>query len=274
MMRELMRAAREHWPEAAMEAACLGAFMISAGVVGTLLEAPASPLRAWIEEPVQRRVLGGLAMGLTAVALIYSPWGRRSGAHMNPSVTLTFLRLGKIARADAVLYVVAQILGGVAGVLLVRTVARTAFTAPPVNSVTTVPGPRGPAVAFLAEASISFLLMTAVLVISNRERWMRWTGVVAGTLVALYITFEAPLSGMSMNPARSLASAWPSGIWASFWIYLLAPPAGMLLAGEVYRRIAGLAAVRCAKFHHTHAERCIFFCGWDAGCGQTPKSAT
>jgi len=274
MMRGLWRAARQHWPEAAMEAACLGAFMISAGVVGTLLDAPGSPLHARIDSVAARRVLGGLAMGLTAVALIYSPWGRRSGAHMNPSVTLTFLRLGKIAPADAALYVAAQILGGVAGVLIVRAVAGAAFTASPVRSVATVPGPQGAAVAFAAEALISFLLMTAVLVISNRPRWMRWTGVVAGALVALYITFESPLSGMSMNPARSLASAWPSGIWTSFWIYLFAPPVGMLLAAEGYKRLAGLAAVRCAKLHHTHAERCIFFCGWAEGCGRNSGTAT
>ena len=67
-----------------------------------------------------RRGLIGVAMGLTAIALIYSPWGKRSGAHMNPSVTLTFWRLGKIKSIDALFYIVFQFLGGWVGVALVR----------------------------------------------------------------------------------------------------------------------------------------------------------
>src|SRR5262245_35389301 len=85
-----------HWPEYLMEGLCLGLFMISACVFGTLLEHPYSRLNLWIQNPDVRRVLMGLAMGTTTVALIYSPLGKRSGAHINPSTTLTFLRLGKI----------------------------------------------------------------------------------------------------------------------------------------------------------------------------------
>ena len=242
-----------------MEAFGLGLFMVSAGVFGTLIEAPASPLRAAIADPDLRRGLMGLAMGLTAVALIYSPWGTRSGAHLNPAVTLTFLRLGKIAPADAALYVFSQLAGGVLGVLLVRAALGSSFGEPPVRMVVTVPGAAGSAAAFVAEVAISFLLMAVVLVVSNHPRKMRWTGVAAGTLVALYITFEAPISGMSMNPARTLASAAPSGVWTAIWVYLTAPLVGMLLAAEVYGRVA---RVHCAKLHHTHTAPCIFRCGY------------
>jgi aquaporin Z len=75
-----------------------------------------------------------------------------------------------------------------------------------------------------------------VLAANASARLMRWTGVCAGFLVAIYIAFEAPLSGMSLNPARSVASALPSGVWRGIWIYLTAPPIGMLLAAELHPR--------------------------------------
>jgi len=90
-----------HWQEHVMEGALLGLFMISACVFTVIFQLPGSPVRQAIASAELRRVLTGIAMGLTAIALIYSPWGQRSGAHLNPSVTLTFLRLGKIKRVDA-----------------------------------------------------------------------------------------------------------------------------------------------------------------------------
>lgn len=258
-MRSLARSLRAHWPEVLIEAGGLGLFMVSAGVFATLLYSSRSPLAGHLPEGLLRAALMGLAMGATAISLIYSPWGRRSGAHFNPSVTLTFLRLGKIEPADALLYIGAQAAGGVFGVLLVRMLFGAAFTQAPVRFVATVPGAAGIGVAFAAEVAISALLMTAVLWISN-SRFGRFTGLAAGALVALCITFEAPLSGMSMNPARSFASALPSGIWDGFWIYLIAPPLGMLLAAEGYRAFRGLSRVYCAKLHHSNDHRCIFRC--------------
>src|SRR5215467_4160317 len=105
-------AATKHWPEYLIEAACLGLFMVSACSFTVLLEHPASAIRQRLSSALVRRLLGGIAMGVTAVALIYSPWGKQSGAHLNPSVTLTFLRLGKVEPWDAGFYVVAQFIGG------------------------------------------------------------------------------------------------------------------------------------------------------------------
>jgi len=249
-----------HWPEYLMEAWGLGTFMVSAGLCTVLVIHPASPLATL--DPLLQRVLIGSLMGLTAVGIIYSPWGRQSGAHLNPAVTLTFFRLGKVAGWDAVFYVVAQTLGGLAGVLLVLLALRAAFADPPVAYVATLPGPAGPAVAFVAEALISFGLMLMVLLTTNSPRLMRFTGLFAGCLIALYITIEAPLSGMSMNPARTLASALPGHLFEGLWIYLTAPPFGMLLAVEAYRLIVRTPRVLCAKLnHHTH-RRCIFRCGY------------
>ena len=143
---------------------------------------------------------------LTAVAIIYSPWGRRSGAHFNPAVTLTFWRLGKVAGWDAAFYIAAQFLGGVAGVGVARAWLGAPVAHPAVHYAVTVPGPAGPLVALGAEIAISFVLMLVVLTVSN-SRAAALTGLCSGLLVATYITLEAPLSGMSMNPARTLASA-------------------------------------------------------------------
>jgi aquaporin Z len=179
---------------------------------------------------------------------------------LNPAVTLTFFRLGKIHGVDAVCYVLAQFVGGTAGPLLGATVIGMAVEHPAVNYVVTVPGLEGTTIAFLAETAISFGLMLVVLTVSNRVSLNAWTGVVAGCLVATYISVEAPLSGMSMNPARSFASAVPAHIWTSFWIYLTAPLIGMLLAAECYVRTYGAQRVLCAKLHHRNDKRCIFRC--------------
>lgn len=233
--------------------------MVSAAAFAVLLFHPDSPVARAVADPL-RRPLMGVAMGLTAVTLIYSPWGRRSGAHFNPAVTLTFYRLGKVARGDAFFYMAAQCVGGTAGLGLAAWAAGAALASPSVNYVVTVPGAAGAAAAFLAEAAISFGLMTVVLHASNAPRLAPFTGLFAGALVALYISVEAPLSGMSMNPARTLASAVPSAVWTAFWVYATAPALGMLLAAELHHRRG--RRVACAKLHHDHVHRCIFRCGY------------
>jgi aquaporin Z len=251
-----------HWPEYLIEATCLGLFMVSACVFGTLFEHPASPIRRAIDDPTVRRIPMALAMGLTAIALIYSPIGKRSGAHMNPSTTLTFLRLGKVAPTDALGYIVAQLVGGTVGVLAAGLFLGQALGHPAVNHVATLPGPGGTGVAFVAELLISFVLMLVVLTVSNSTRLARFTGLCAGALVMVYIVVEAPLSGMSLNPARSLGSAVAAGAWTDLWLYFVAPPLVMLLAGEVYTRLRGYGAVICAKLHHPRTGPCIFSCGY------------
>lgn len=245
-----------------MEAAGLGLFMLSACAFATLIWHPSSPVRAAVADPFLRRVLMGLAMGLTALGIFYSPWGKRSGAHINPGVTLTFFRLGKVEPWDAVFYISAQFAGGVAGTALAAAVLGNLLADPAVNYAVTRPGARGPWVAFAAEAGIAFLLMTVVLVVSNRPQINHLTGLCAATLVALYIAIEDPLSGMSMNPARTFGSALVGRTWDSIWIYFTAPPLAMLLAAETYLRVKGARAVLCAKLHHNNSKRCIFRCGY------------
>ena len=227
--------------------------MISACVFGVVLQDVTG---------LPGRVLGGIAMGLTAVAIISSPWGQRSGAHMNPALTLTFLSLGKIAAWDALFYVIAQFAGGIAGVLVSSWIMGPALAR--VRFVATVPGMGGPLVAFAAEFAISFLLVSIVLNVSNSRRLSRFTPWVAGILVATFISVESPFSGMSMNPARTVGSALPANIWTAMWVYFVAPTLAMLCAGQLYRHWRGAHRVFCAKYHHHNDKRCIFRCNYGA----------
>ncbi|HSL23855.1 MAG TPA: aquaporin [Vicinamibacterales bacterium] len=250
-----------HWPEYLIEAVCLAAFMVSAAAFATVLQHPASPLAGVVPTPGMSRVLMGVAMGLTLVAIVQSPWGQRSGAHMNPAVTLTFLRLGRIEPVDAASYIAAQFAGGAAGIAVATVLLARLPAHASVNYVATVPGPAGAAVAFAAEAAISFALMLTVLAVSNHPRLGRLTGIFAGLLVALFIVFESPLSGTSMNPARSAGPAVLARTLDSLWIYFSAPTLGMWLAADVFVRRCGRTGVRCAKLVHPVGGRCIFRCG-------------
>ena len=254
-----------NWPEYLIEAAALGTLMASAAAFAALFYHPASPAAALVSNELIRRGFMGLAMGATAVGIIYSPWGQRSGAHMNPAVTLTFFRLGKVARRDLIGYSVAQFAGAIVGLAGAAAALRGIISDPSVNYVTTTPGTSGDAVAFLAEAAISFVLMLTVLTVSNHRRWAPFTGLCAGLLVWTYILVEAPLSGMSMNPARTFGSAVLAGDYLGLWIYFTAPVLGMLLAAELFTRRYGVQRVLCAKLHHPHGAPCIFGCG-DSRC--------
>jgi aquaporin Z len=260
----LRRALRANWSNYAIEAAGLGAFMLSALAFTLLLEHPASPARALLPDAFARRALMGCAMAATLVALVYNPLGQRSGAHFNPVFTLTFWRLGKIETPDALFYGAAQFAGAALAVLGLAAAFSEPLADPRVRFAVTAPGAAGVAAALAGEVAIAFTQMLLVLTVSNTRRLHRWTGAFAALGVAAYITFEAPLSGMSMNPARTLGSALGAGAYTALWLYFAAPLLGMLAAAEAYLRVAGARRVHCAKLHHANAQPCIFRCGWDA----------
>lgn len=248
----------QHWPEYLMEAAGLGIVMVVTGLSAVVLEYPRSPVHRSIPDPLLRLIILGLAVGLVRALFIYSPWGQQSGAHLNPALTLTFWGLGKVATWDAILYMIAQPLGGLLGVLVVLAAFGDWFAQPPVRYVVTVPGAAGTLTAIMAEAAIAFVFMLAVLYSSNTPKLSRFTGAIVGLLYFVYTAFESPISGASLNPARTLASAVPSGIWMEFWIYLVGPVTGMSLAATLYVLLRGKSAVRCAKLNHHTTRRCIF----------------
>jgi len=260
----MTKALRAHWPEYVMEAAGLGIFMVSACFFGVILFHPSSPITRSVASDPVRRTLMGIAMAATAIAIIFSPFGKRSGAHINPAVTLTYFRLGKIEPWDAAFYTLFQFIGGVGGVVVAALTLGSLVAHSSVNYSTTVPGPSGPVPAFVAEVVISFILMLVILTVSNTRHLARWTGLFAGALIAIYITIESPISGMSMNPARTFGSAAVAHFWTALWIYFIAPPLGMLLAAELYTRVKTNSAVACAKLHHHNNKRCIFRCNFKA----------
>jgi aquaporin Z len=222
---------RKHYLQ---EALGLVIFMISACFFGAMLFAEKSSLHSLLPNDMTRNILMGLAMGATALFIFYSPFTAPSGSQINPAVTITFLRLGKMCPYDAIFFIIFQIIGGTAAVYLMQLLMGGLLTAPPVNSVATVPGKFGTTSALITEFVIAFITMSMVLFTSNHDKLKKYTRLFAACLVCTWVITAGPVSGFGMNPARSFASALPAGIWTSFWIYLFIPFAGMLLAAEFY----------------------------------------
>jgi aquaporin Z len=99
-----------------------------------------------------------------------------------------------------------------------------------------------------------------VLLTSNRLSLAPYTSYCVGVLIALYVLFFAPVSGFSINPARTTASAVVAGVWTSWWLYFLAPLLGMLSAAEIYLRTHGADRILCAKLHPDSQYPCPFHC--------------
>ncbi|HEX4232248.1 MAG TPA: aquaporin [Bryobacteraceae bacterium] len=118
--------------------------------------------------------------------------------------------------------------------------------------------PQPHTIAFVAELAISFILMSAILFASNHEVLAPYTHYFAAILVAVYIAFESPLSGMSTNPARTFGPALYASYWHALWIYFIAPPLGMLAAAEVLLLARERKSPYCAELHHHNDKRCIF----------------
>lgn len=231
-----MTAPSAGWRDYAIEAALLACFMISASAFTILVEHPRSWLAAAVTPPLARRFVVGCAMAVTAMVLIYSRYGVRTGAHMNPAVTLVMARLRPMRRRDLIGYVAGQFTGGVAGMAVAALLFGSSLSHASINWVVTKPGPRGSAMAFVAECAMTMVMMSVVLRLSNHPRWASRTGVASAALLAAFITFEAPLSGMSLNPARTLGPALFARDFSGLWVYFLAPPVGMALAALAFSR--------------------------------------
>lgn len=257
-MRDFLRAApwvgrmatawRRHWPYYTVEAVELAVFISCASVLAVVVEHPASPVRQALGGATTRRAVQGILMGLVVVGTVYSPWGKRSGAYMNPALTLAFWQMGKISGPDAIWYSLAQVAGAIGAAQFWALVLGTWYAHPVVHYATTKPLPRpgGELLAFAAEFVISFLLIVVVLGTLHCQKLKKRTGWVLGGLIACYIIVEAPLSGMSLNPARSLGPALVAGDYHGLWLYCVAPPLAMWLATVLFRRFYQGNSLACA----------------------------
>lgn len=231
----MINALKKNWKYYLMEAIGLAIFMVSACFFAGLLESESSPIHQKISNAFARQLIMGTMMGLTALFIFYSPVTAASGAQINPAVTISFLRLKKMNKWDALYYIIFQIIGGTLAVYFMAALMKDMLKAPPVNFVVTVPGKYGMWGAFFMEFFIAFIMMSMVLFTSNHATLKKYTRMIAACLVCLNVIVAGPVSGFGMNPARTFATALPAQIWTAFWIYLLVPVAAMLSAAEYFQ---------------------------------------
>ncbi|MEX2583616.1 MAG: MIP family channel protein [Gemmatimonadota bacterium] len=178
-----------------------------------------------------------LAFGFVVLAMIYAI-GHLSGAHINPAVTIAFWSVGRFPRPDVVRYVLAQVAGATAAAASLAFIVES-----DAGSGATVPAiPVGPALAL--EWLLSFALMFVIMAVATDDRVADgFAGVAVGLTVGFCAMMGGPLTGASMNPARSFGPAVAGGIWEAHWIYWVAPITGMIAGARVYEvlRPAGIS---------------------------------
>jgi aquaporin Z len=224
---------RRNWKFYCQEALGLAIFMISACFFSGLLFGKDGYFNSGLSVSLRQSILG-VMMGATALFIFYSRFTSPSGSHINPAVTLSFFRLGKIGPWDSLFYMIFQLLGGTLSVYLMAVLMKDNLTAAPLHFVITVPGKYGTIPAVITEFIIAFIMMFTVLFTSADRRLNKYTRLFSGILVCVFVIIAGPVSGFGMNPARSFSSAFPAQIWTGFWIYISMPLSGMLSASEVY----------------------------------------
>ena len=169
-----------------------------------------------------------LAFAFVVVAMIYA-LGHLSGAHINPAVTLAFWSVRRFPLAEVVPYVAAQCSGAVAASLLSRAALGTGGSLG--ATLPKVPV----AVAFGIEWLLSFALMFVIMAVATDERVADgFAAIAVGLTVGFCAMVGGPLTGASMNPARSFGPALVGGFWQGHWLYWVAPITGMVAAARAY----------------------------------------
>ncbi|BEP13437.1 MIP/aquaporin family protein [Acidothermaceae bacterium B102] len=210
-----------------------------------LVNAHQSPLRHQLPSASLRYALIGAGFGLAVAAVVVSPLGRRSGAHLNTAVTLALWLRGETRGGDALGYVAAQCVGA--------TVAAGAFAGAWGAWASDVHGGRTrpahgvtPLAATGIELLLTFGLVLAILLIAGSPRMRQWAPVAIAVVVALLIWAGAATTGASFNPARTLGPAFVRGDFTAIWVYVVGPLAGSVLATTAYTRGVTAAVGRAA----------------------------
>lgn len=169
---------------------------------------------------------------ITSIALAV---GKLSGGFANPILSWAFFRIKKISFINFCAYCAAQFLGAIAAVILLHITFDKIFEHPLIDDSITKPKPgHSLGAAFIAEFIISFIFVITILFALSSKKLEKYNAFIAGLLIALFLIIELPYSGMSMNPARSFASALVAWKWQEVWIYFVAPIIAMLLATELF----------------------------------------
>ncbi|MGD1836064.1 MAG: MIP/aquaporin family protein [Nitrososphaeraceae archaeon] len=194
----------------------------------------------------------------TVGVIIISPFGKVSGAHINPAVSISFWLLNKMHHHDLIGYITFQFIGGIIGALLAKEFWGDKFEI--AKGGMTLPGPGiTPLEAFGAEIIMTFALVTTLLIILRHQKLVRLVPLIVWILIAIEIFFGSPISGTSINPARSIGPAVALNSWSDQWIYLTGPIIGSLIATYVYKKnLFGPLEIRTAKLFHTSSYGCIF----------------
>lgn len=245
------------WPVLAAEFVGT-ALLVAVGCSFVVLDFGAgSPAARLLPADGARRALTGFLFGGTGALVAISPVGKLSGAHLNPAVTLAFWLLRRIETRLAAAYVVAQLAGALAGALALRAWGAMGAS---VRFGATLPGRPGVWVATLGEAAATFCLVAGLLAFLRHPRLRAVTPGLFPVLYAVLVWLEAPLSGTSTNPARSLGPALVAGDLHGWWIYWLGPFLGTVGGVAVHRlRWARAVEIRVAKvFHFGHDRFGVF----------------
>jgi aquaporin NIP len=178
-----------------------------------------------------------LVFGLVIMVMVYAT-GHLSGAHINPAVTLAFTLTRHFPAREALAYVAAQLAGAVAGALVLLAV----WTSRPAHLGATLPTVSAGS-AFVYELLLTAFLMFVIMAVATDTRAVGAAAAIAiGGTVGLDALFGGPVTGASMNPARSFGPALASGEWHQFWIYIAGPIAGAALGALAYQLVRGEAA--------------------------------
>lgn len=178
-----------------------------------------------------------LVFGLVVLAMIYAV-GHVSGAHMNPAVTVAFCSAGRHKLREVPPYVAAQLAGAVAASLALRLL----FAGQATNLGATLPA-GSTAQSFVLEVILTFMLMFTIMGVATDDRAEgAMAGIAIGGMVAVEAAFGGPISGASMNPARSFGPALVSGNFSHHWLYWVAPILGAALGARAYALVSGPAS--------------------------------
>jgi MIP family channel proteins len=183
-----------------------------------------------------------LAHGLVVVGFAYA-YGHISGTHINPAVTLGVLAAGKIDPARAFSYIVFQIAGGVTGALALAWVLGGTETG--LGATTLAQGLQvgnatiniSPAVGLFVEAILTFFLVNTIMNAGISGKATPVDGLAVGFTLVFCILMGGPLTGASLNPARTLGPAVVTGNFSDLWVYLIGPPLGAVAAGLLYKMV-------------------------------------